>query len=211
VTQSEPLRPRTREQAKEASREALIAAGVEEFARRGLDLPSLDAICARAGYTRGAFYVHFRDRDDFIAAIMERVLGDFFDKVIANDEPGEGLERTISSFIALLGVPKQAILDLPMPKRGERGFRFHDFLQACERSPEVRRRFVSLLIEAGQRLARKSSVAQQSGSVREDLDPTHLGLILTVLAVGALACLDAGVRFDVDGGRENVLRMLRKG
>jgi hypothetical protein len=47
--------------------------------------------------------------------------------------------------------------------------------------------------------------------VRQDLDPTHLGLILTVLATGALVCLDVGVRFDVEGARENVLRMLRKG
>ena len=43
------------------------------FAKHGLDGPSLDDICAHAGFTRGAFYVHFEDRDDFLVAVMDRV------------------------------------------------------------------------------------------------------------------------------------------
>src|SRR5262245_54025434 len=68
-----------REQAKAETREALIMAAFEEFGAHGLEAPSLDAICARAGYTRGAFYVHFKDRDELIAAVMERVLKRFMD------------------------------------------------------------------------------------------------------------------------------------
>jgi AcrR family transcriptional regulator len=72
-------RPRSREEAKRETREALLLAGIAEFSERGLAEPSLDAICSRAGYTRRAFYVHFRVRDDFISAVMEQVLGDFLD------------------------------------------------------------------------------------------------------------------------------------
>ena len=60
--------PKSRDLAKQETREALIQAGMDAFSEEGVDLPSLDAICARAGFTRGAFYVHFKDREDFFAA-----------------------------------------------------------------------------------------------------------------------------------------------
>src|SRR5262245_37416602 len=55
-----PPPPTTREFGKQETREALLRAGMEMFAEQGLDAPSLDALCARAGFTRGAFYVHFK-------------------------------------------------------------------------------------------------------------------------------------------------------
>ena len=76
--------PNSRPVGRRETREALIQAGMAELAGQGLKQPSLDAICARAGFTRGAFYVHFEDREDFIAAVMERVLGGFLD---ARDRP----------------------------------------------------------------------------------------------------------------------------
>ena len=50
-----------RDAAKKETRSALIRAALKLFHEEGFDGPSLDAICARAGYTRGAFYVHFKD------------------------------------------------------------------------------------------------------------------------------------------------------
>src|SRR5262245_28250994 len=75
--------PSRRPAGKRATREALIRAGMAELARQGLQQASLDAICGRAGYTRGAFYVHFEDREDFVAAVMERVLSGFLDWILA--------------------------------------------------------------------------------------------------------------------------------
>src|SRR5258705_13293374 len=65
---------RSRAETKEATRQALLVAGLAELVEHGLDVPSLDAICARAGYTRGAFYVHFKDREDFFVAVMDWAL-----------------------------------------------------------------------------------------------------------------------------------------
>src|SRR5262245_31791802 len=83
---------------KRETREALILAGIAELAEKGLDEPSLDAICARAGFTRGAFYVHFEDRDDFIAAVMERVLGGLLDAIIATGSREHDLAQTVTRF-----------------------------------------------------------------------------------------------------------------
>src|SRR4249920_604423 len=89
-----------RELAKQETREALIRAGMAAFTEKGVDLPSLDAICARAGYTRGAFYVHFRDRADLLVAVVEHAMTAFMDTVIATGGAGHDLERTIDRFAA---------------------------------------------------------------------------------------------------------------
>src|SRR5690349_6561678 len=89
---------RTRDVTKRETREALVDAALAEFAAHGLDAPSLDAICARAGYTRGAFYVHFRDREQLMAAVVERVIGGFLAATIARGEEARELEQTIERF-----------------------------------------------------------------------------------------------------------------
>src|SRR5512145_3027417 len=91
---------RARELSKQETRDALVRAAMSEFAEHGLDAPSLDAICARAGFTRGAFYVHFRDREELVAAVMERVLGVFLDLVIGGEGAGD-LAGTIARYTAL--------------------------------------------------------------------------------------------------------------
>ena len=95
-------RNRGREAAKQETREALVTAALAEFGERGLDAPSLDAICARAGFTRGAFYVHFKDRDALVVAAMERVLGAFLDAVIGRDGESPDLEISVTRFAGAL-------------------------------------------------------------------------------------------------------------
>jgi len=92
-------KPKSRQAAKQQTREALIRAGMSLFSDEGVDLPSLDSICARAGFTRGAFYVHFRHRDDFLEAVLDRVLVDFIDTVVAVTQSGDDLSDTIRRFL----------------------------------------------------------------------------------------------------------------
>src|SRR5688572_8533736 len=79
---------RRRRETKQETREALIRAALAAFAEHGFDAPSLDAICARAGYTRGAFYVHFRDRSDLMVAVIEHAMTVFMDTIIATGDTG---------------------------------------------------------------------------------------------------------------------------
>jgi AcrR family transcriptional regulator len=77
----EPLqRPQRRAEAKAQSREALLDAAMALIPLRGLDV-SLDEVCAKAGYTRGAFYQHFENRDALIAAMTGRVAEQLLDLI----------------------------------------------------------------------------------------------------------------------------------
>jgi TetR/AcrR family transcriptional repressor of nem operon len=204
--------PTPRHVGKRETREALILAGIAELAEQGLAEPSLDAICARAGFTRGAFYVHFEDRDDFIGAVMERVLGGFLDAIIATGNHAHDLAQTVERFtddIARLASGAQgALLGLPVPGAG-RAIQFHRLIEACTRSARIRERWVALVREAIERVAKAADEGQVAGSVRSDIEAEQLGTLLVALALGAVASLDSGVPFDPARARDAVLALLR--
>jgi len=189
---------RSREEGKRETREALLAAGLAEIGEHGLMEPSLDAICARAGFTRGAFYVHFKDRDEFVSAVMERVLGAFLDAIIATGDEEHDLEHTVTRFAGLLAAG------------GDGGRHFQRLLEACTRSAPIRGRFAGLLEDAIERVGRAAAQGQGSGSVRGDVDPKALGTVLVALALGAVTALELGVRFDPVGARDAMLTLLRR-
>lgn len=204
--------PPSREAAKQETRDALVLAGMAEFAEHGLDAPSLDRICARAGYTRGAFYVHFRDRDDFVVAVMEHVLRAFLDGIIATGDEASDLEQTVRRFTSALDLQARgetiALPGLPAPPASG-GLQLHRLLEAGARSPDLRERFARLLEEAIARVGRATAEGQAAGSVRADADSEQIGTVLVALALGALTALETGIRFDPKRAGESVLALLR--
>jgi AcrR family transcriptional regulator len=66
-------KPNKREQSKAETRERLIAASRREFARKGYAGTSLRNITAEAGLTTGAFYNHFRDKQEIYLVILEEL------------------------------------------------------------------------------------------------------------------------------------------
>ena len=62
---------RSKQQRSLATREQLVDAALQIFARDGFDLARLEDIAAAAGKTRGAFYAHFQDKEDVFFAIFE--------------------------------------------------------------------------------------------------------------------------------------------
>ncbi len=55
----------------DVSRDAWIAAGLEELGRHGEGALRLDRLCARLGITKGSFYWHFTGREDLVQAMLE--------------------------------------------------------------------------------------------------------------------------------------------
>jgi AcrR family transcriptional regulator len=62
----------TRERRRQHTRDVLLDAAEEVFARRGFDGASLDEIADAAGYTRGAIYKHFGSKDELFLAVNHR-------------------------------------------------------------------------------------------------------------------------------------------
>lgn len=195
---------RTRELSKQDTREALLGAARDAFASEGFDGPSLDAICALAGFTRGAFYVHFDSRDDLVAAVVERALGDFIEGVIAAGDPEHDLSTTIHRY----GEIARFLAGQRSDPDTDSGIGFHQVLEACRRSKSLGSRLVSILEDAGRRVGRAASEGQRAGRVRNDLASNQIGELLLLLALGVATALDANLPLDVTGAREGVLKLL---
>lgn len=203
--------PVSRDASKQHTREALIAAALELFAEDGLDAPSLDAICERAGYTRGAFYVHFPDRDALLVAVMEKVgesvLGAVFEHLAeaTPEEPGHALEVPLLAeaahrFVAAIAAGAYPLL--PPPKTTKRRkpagpqIRFHQLLDACARSPIVRERYRGLVEASIEHVATLARADQAKGALADALDPKQVGTILLAVVIGAQTMTELGVPID---------------
>lgn len=213
---------RRRTDRKRETRLALLAAALAEFGEHGLDAPSLDAICARAGYTRGAFYVHFRDRADLVVAVVEYAISTFIDAVIASGDEAHDLERTVARFAEAMvrstgGTPRPRLHAararggsapaLPLPA----GVPFARLLEGVTRDARLRASFTSLLVGAMARLRAVTVRAQEARSARRDIDAGHVGTLLVLLALGMLVARDFDITLQPARLRATVLRLLGTG
>jgi len=181
--------PRSRVETTRATRIALIEAALEEFATRGLDA-SLDGICARAGLTRGAFYVHFADREALILAVMEHVLGGFVTLLTTMRAEVGGTERALALFVAAARARAPEV-------HGGRALRFFHLMDACRRSPQLGAAYRALMHDARDRIAEGIAVDQAAGKLRQEPAAPAVADMLTVFALGVVAALELELSVDV--------------
>lgn len=89
----------TWERRRQLTRTALLDAATHVFARDGFHGASLDEIAETAGFTRGAIYKHFADKEDLLFAAYDRVndrmLGAFAGQL--DDEPQGSDPRAVAA------------------------------------------------------------------------------------------------------------------
>jgi len=66
-----PVEKLTRERRRQQTRDVLIEAATEVFARRGYEGASLEEIAETAGFTRGAIYKHFAGKEELFFAVSD--------------------------------------------------------------------------------------------------------------------------------------------
>lgn len=196
-------RRREREEAKRLTRQALLEAGLEAIIEQGLDV-SLDDICARAGYTRGAFYVYFRDREDLLVAITEWVLGGILEALLGDQSPRTDVGATIERFFVALNAETWPL----MPRIRIAAIRL---LDAIDRWPALRARFDELILGAIRLLTSGVAEGQKLGRIRSDFEPGRLATGLVIMAMGTIMLHKVGIPIDFDRQRSAVLAMMMGG
>jgi len=96
---------------REATRQKLLDAAAQVFAEEGLDAASVEAICERAGFTRGAFYSNFETKDELFLELAGRVARARVDSVrqrVAQLEREGDLEDVATDALAVV----QEVLDV---------------------------------------------------------------------------------------------------
>ncbi|MBK7394858.1 MAG: TetR/AcrR family transcriptional regulator [Myxococcales bacterium] len=171
------------------TRTALLDAAAALFAEQGLDVPSLDAICARAGFTRGAFYVHFADRDALVAEVMERDAPALLDALLGKEGEALGIDEIVVRVASTL-----AQGDYPLLRAG--GIMPHQIVDAAVRSPRIRARYADVIATAARRLEALLERARDEGRVRSDVDLTGLSTLLLSAVIGGKTLAELGVPLD---------------
>jgi AcrR family transcriptional regulator len=111
----------------ELSRERILDAATVIAAERGYEGTSIGAVSAKCGLPASSIYWHFKDKDDLIAAVIERSFGTW---MTAWDIPKDGAAE--ERFVGVAVQTAKALLDSP------------DFIRlglmlALERRPEAPR------------------------------------------------------------------------
>ena len=177
-----------REQSKQHTRQALLEAALACFTESGLDAPSLDGICERAGCTRGAFYVHFANRDELIAAAMEHRRSAVLAKLLELPIGTVSIPQVLKLFAT--AVEQET---LPVPG----GVRTGELLAACRRSKKILKTQQRLMSETAARLSQLIGADQKSGLLRSDIQPAALATLLILLEAGSELCVDLGLRAGI--------------
>lgn len=87
---------RSTTRSRENTRARLLDAAAEVFAEVGLDAASVEAVCDRAGFTRGAFYSNFDSKDELFLELAARVTAGRVEAVKARVMSMEGTADLLS-------------------------------------------------------------------------------------------------------------------
>jgi AcrR family transcriptional regulator len=91
----------TPERRREQTRNALLDAAAEVFARRGFNGASLDEIAETAGFTRGAIYKHFDGKEDLFFALMDRLNERALEKFDHRFQLSENAVRDVDAIVEM--------------------------------------------------------------------------------------------------------------
>lgn len=170
--------PRPTSARRAATRARLLAGAREVIAEQGVRGASVEAICDAAGFTRGAFYSNFGDRDELVLAL------------IADDH-----ETTLASVGAVLADPPEepeqivaAILErLADVNPRQRYLTRAELTLYAVRTPAVRADFIRLREEFRSAFRRAVEEAAARRNLDLVLDSTTLVRTVEALHDGATA------------------------
>jgi AcrR family transcriptional regulator len=133
----EPLTPDRRRQ---QTREYLLQAAAQVFAERGFHGTSLDEVAAVAGFTKGAVYSNFKNKEDLFLALLESSYSREMASLRATLEASEvPADARLTDFLPLiLGGPDQSL----MPENW--AVLYMEFALFAMRNPVARRKLAEL-------------------------------------------------------------------
>jgi AcrR family transcriptional regulator len=196
---SYPLEERTQNRMsrkRARTRAELLAAARSVFAVHGFHEASIAAITAQADVGVGTFYLHFRDKDEIFATLLENGLSEMRE-VVVSAVKGQPLDRQLPALLRTIFQQAYLHRDLFQIALTDGGFLLH--------SKAIRARF-----EVSEGLIQILSCAQEAGL----LDGYHLPLLARFITGMIMQGIAWWFEHDEPGPDEmnrHVLQLLRNG
>ncbi len=186
------LLPLTPERRRQQTRDHLLAAAAEAFAERGFHGTSLDEVAAVAGFTKGAVYSNFKNKEDLFLALFKANYDREMDALRAvlrdSEEPPES---RISDFVALLR-------DQSADTGRNFSLLYQEFSLYAARNPEVREELTRIDDEGAQALADLLQAERERAGLEPLVSPLQTARIIEILfrGIGQLRVLQPDVVND---------------
>src|ERR1700735_3189543 len=131
-----------REEYSDATRQALLSAGHDIFAREGYQAAAIEAISRAARVTRGAFYHHFEDKKALFDALVNEMQAEAAAKIEARAKTHKAIWDRLSAGI-------DAYLDVCLePEYGRIVVREAPVVLGAERNREIEEAYPMALLTA---------------------------------------------------------------
>ena len=192
---------RRTKQDSERTRQGILAAAREVFARQGVTRTTFEEIAAAAGVTRGAIYWHFADKTELFFAMREQVAVPMIDQIdlallrADGSDPVAGVERF------LLGILEA----LESDAAARQTFQIMGF--KCEYVGEFERELVLQRLRCSELISKLTQTyvrAQRAGQLRIGLRPPMAALQTCSFLIGLTRL------WLLDGKRSLVRRVARR-
>ncbi len=170
--------PTTQSRRREETRGRLLKAALNVFSKHGYERATIDEIVHEAGFSKGAFYVHFESKEDLFWTMFEERIGRqqqaFRDAVIPGVSAEEVLRRVLN------GVFDLERQDPAWPAM------FVEFIAHANRNEKWRSRLADML-QGWRDLTATTLVAERdAGRLRKDLDIEFVSAALVAVVEGIL-------------------------
>jgi len=175
---------KTQAERREDTREQVLTAAASVFAQNGFHATSLEAVAEEAGFSRGAVYYNFADKEELFLELLDRRCAERAQDLreVFVGTPGDDVEATSRqaqlaadhALEAMTGDPEWRALYL-------------EFLAQAARDPAFRRRFSKRSAEM--RGALEEVVLERTRPIAGalDMEPEQLAVVIDALGTGLWA------------------------
>lgn len=180
------LDPLTPDRRRRLTRDHLLDAAAQVLAERGFHGASLDEVAAAAGFTKGAVYSNFKNKDDLFLALLEtywaRESEALHNTLVASDLPPES---RLSDFVALI---RDQLTQVP----GNWPALYLEFCVYAMRNPAARARLVQLNNAIIESVAAIIESERDRWGIDTDEPARHVAMIVEAFfrGVGIMRALD---------------------
>ncbi len=156
----------------------MLEAATSVLARSGFERATLDEIVREAGFSKGAFYVHFDSKDDLFWAMLEERISRqqeaFRQAVDYSKSMGDNVRTILNAVFGLLG------------KDPLWGSLFMEFHAHAARNEKVRLRLATMYEGWRQLMVDILSVSREAGRMRRDADLELMATVLVATVEGSI-------------------------
>lgn len=168
----------TKKRRREETRERLLESAVGVFARHGYERATVDEIVREAGFSKGAFYVHFESKEDLFFAMLEGRLAQIQDT----------LRQTMDTTLSVAENERRMLQAIYARDAEERkwGALFLEFAAHAARNARIREKLTDLYRRWHDFTVEMLEAGRKAGKVRDDVDIDFMASVIVAIIEGSL-------------------------